>query len=275
MPTEPLESADRPTPKPASSCTGEPSREGLATEYGPRVRAIATKIKRTLSKDIELDDLVGFGMVGLMEAAKRYDGGQGVSFGAFSYHRVRGAIYDGLRDMGWVSRAEHRRSRRHGQAYLASSSRADPEGSQPDIVLGGEAGLGRASGASLAAIYVTTMGAIEDLPVVDESRIPLDEALQARQTCRLVAEAVAKLPQQEGTLITLYYYGELSLEEVGKRLGLSKSWTSRLHGRAMEKLGRLLKSLLDEYADERLVSASEAKRLINRSNPSRGAADNG
>lgn len=95
--------------------------------------------------------------------------------------------------------------------------------------------------------------------VADESKPAADETIEVEQARRLVAEAIEKLPDQERTLLTLYYYQELSLEDVGKHLGLSKSWTSRLHARAIEKLGRLLQDLVLEYEDERPLLPRKSK----------------
>ena len=98
------------------------SRQELAEKYQPYVRSIAGKIKKTLSKDIEFDDLVGYGMLGLFEAADRFDAKYGANFMTFAYYRIRGAIYDGLRGMGWVSRTEYQRYRfeQHANAYLTN-----------------------------------------------------------------------------------------------------------------------------------------------------------
>lgn len=228
------------------------SQKQLAEQYQPYVRSIAGKIKKTLSKEIEFDDLVSYGMIGLFEAADRYDAKYGANFMTFAYYRIRGAIYDGLRGMGWVSRTEYQRYRfeQHANAYLnnvheqglgvsgtVKKSSDDEVNELANVVEG------------LVTIYVTALDAMEGFQIKDDRGPTIEESMEVKQARALVAEAVQKLPEQERKLLELYYYKELSLEEVGKHLGLSKSWTSRLHTRAIEKLGRLLRDLVSEYSE--------------------------
>lgn len=226
------------------------SKDELARQYMGYVRSIAGNVWKTLSKDIEFDDLVSYGMLGLFEAAERYDAKFGANFMTFAYYRIRGAIYDGLRGMGWVSRTEYQkfRAEQRANAYLqnvqeremipvngpAKNSDEDEVNQLADVVGG------------LVTIYVTALDAMEGFQVKDENAVPVDESIEQLQSQELVKQAVEKLPEKEKMLIELYYYKELSLEEVGKHLQLSKSWTSRLHARAVDKLSRLLKDLIDE-----------------------------
>lgn len=238
------------------------SRKQLAEQYQPYVRSIAGKIKKTLSKEIEFDDLVGYGMLGLFEAADRYDAKFGANFMTFAYYRIRGAIYDGLRGMGWVSRTEYQRYRfeAHANQYLNNvheqglgvpnnvKKTSDDEVNDLANVVEG-----------LVTIYVTALDAMEGFQIKDDRGPTIEESMEVLQARQLVAEAVQKLPEQEKKLLELYYYKELSLEEVGKHLGLSKSWTSRLHTRAIEKLGRLLRDLVSEYNEDKGGGAGHAK----------------
>ncbi|MCA9553293.1 MAG: sigma-70 family RNA polymerase sigma factor [Myxococcales bacterium] len=230
------------------------SRRELAEKYTPYVRSIAGKIKKTLSKDIEFDDLVSYGMLGLMEAADRFDPKHGANFMTFAYYRVRGAIYDGLRGMGWVSRTEYQRYRfeQHANAYLQNvheQNAATPVGikKSEDDEVGELANVVE----GLVTIYVTALDAMEGFQIKDDRGPAIDETLEVNQARELVSAALEKLGGQEKQLLEMYYYKEMSLEEVGKQLGLSKSWTSRLHTRAIQKLSRLLKDLVDEYDEDR------------------------
>jgi RNA polymerase sigma factor for flagellar operon FliA len=237
------------------------TRAQLAEQYGPYVRSIAGKIKKTLSKDIEFDDLLSYGMLGLMEAADRFDAKYGANFMTFAYYRIRGAIYDGLRGMGWVSRTEYQKYRfeQHANEYLRNVAEQEAVGGGVRKTEDDEVSDIADAVEGLVTIYVTALDAMEGFQIADDSGPSVDETLEVEQARRLVAEAVEKLPEQERTLLSLYYYKELSLEEVGKHLGLSKSWTSRLHTRAIEKLGRLLKDLLIEYEDERPLLPKKKK----------------
>lgn len=248
------------------------TREQLASQYMPYVRSIAGNVWKTLSKDIEFDDLVSYGMMGLFEAADRFDAKFGANFMTFSYYRIRGAIYDGLRSMGWVSRTEYQRYRyeQRANAYLTNVHDRDmaPVGDAPksekksddeevnelaDMVSG------------LVTIYVTALDAMEGFQIKDDRGPAVDEVLELFQSKELVSTAVQKLPEQEKKLIELYYYSELSLEEVGKNLSLSKSWTSRLHTRAIDKLGRILRDMVDEHFEVAGVAAKGTAKGVSRS----------
>src|SRR4030095_2508594 len=100
-------------------------RNAIITQYTPYVRSIAGKIKKTLAKEIEFEDLVEYGMIGLLEAAERYDAGMGANFMTFAYYRIRGAIYDGLGGMGWMSRSEYARVRYEEKANAYMGQVAD------------------------------------------------------------------------------------------------------------------------------------------------------
>jgi RNA polymerase sigma factor for flagellar operon FliA len=227
------------------------SRKELTEQYQPYVRSIAGKIKKTLSKDIEFDDLVSYGMMGLFEAADRYDAKYGANFMTFAYYRIRGAIYDGLRSMGWVSRTEYQRYRFEMQANAYLTSMNDQQVASPPVKKTSEDEVNELADvvSGLVTIYVTALDAMEGFQIKDDRGPSVEESLEVLQARKLVAEAVQKLPEQEKTLLQLYYYQEMSLEDVGKKLGLSKSWTSRLHTRAIEKLSRLLRDLVAEYND--------------------------
>src|SRR6476620_4635476 len=100
-------------------------RRALAEQYMPYVRSIAGKIKKTVAKEIEFEDLVEYGMIGLLEAADRYDPSHGANFMTFAYYRIRGAIYDGLRGMGWMSRSEYAKARFEEKANNYSAQAAE------------------------------------------------------------------------------------------------------------------------------------------------------
>src|SRR6185437_11474430 len=115
----------------------------LVLKHLSLVQAIARKVKKTLNASIEVDDLVGYGSKGLVEAAERFDARHGVAFTTFAYYRIRGSMYDGLRAMGWYSRADYTRYRAEERANEYLRSRADREGA-------GQAQIGAGVGAGTA-----------------------------------------------------------------------------------------------------------------------------
>lgn len=223
------------------------SRKQLIEKYMPYVRSIAGKIKKTVAKEIEFEDLVEYGMIGLLEAADRYDPEFGANFMTFAYYRIRGAIYDGLRGMGWMSRSEYAKARFEERAneYLAAVAQAEEAGEAPPENPFEHAVQDLAAAVQgLAAVYITTIDGAEGLQIKDEANAHADESLGLDQARGLVRETIKKLSDQERQLLEMYYYKEMSLQEVGEKLGLSKSWTSRLHARVIEKLHRLLQDSL-------------------------------
>jgi len=241
---------------PAVGKDGKLDKPALIEQYAPFVRSIAAKIKKGLAKTIEFDDLVAYGMTGLLEAADRYDPKFGANFMTFSYYRIRGAIYDGLRGMGWVSRTEYQKIRfeERATAYLENmanrqlGSTADHKSVEANI----EELADQVS--QLVTIYVTSLEGLEDLQIEDKSSMPADARFHDVEMKAHVREALLRLPEAEQKLLTLYYFKEMSLQEVGDQLGLSKSWTSRRHAQAIEKLTRLLQDILKEHPPKAEVS---------------------
>ena len=218
----------------------------LVEQHLSLVQAIARKVKKTLNASIEIDDLVGYGSKGLVEAAERFDARHGVAFTTFAYYRIRGAMYDGLRAMGWYSRADYARYRAEERANEYLRNRADREGAAE--AQGGAAGKAAQSKgdaestlaevseilSGIATVHITSLEAAAS--VADESLPAPDAAVESRRMSRRVREAVAALPDKERRLMELYYFADKNLEEAGAELGLSKSWACRLHARAVDLL---------------------------------------
>jgi RNA polymerase sigma factor FliA len=226
-------------------------KDDLVRKHLGLVEAIARKVKRTLGGAMEVDDLIGYGRKGLVEAAERFDGRAGVAFSTFAYYRVRGAMYDGIRAMGWYSRADYARYRAEERANEYLRNRAEREGA-------GQAQAGAAGGtspspseaatlaevheilSSVATVHITSLEAASSVP--DESLPAADVAVDNHRLSRRVRQAVAALPDKERRLMELYYFADKNLEEAGAELGLSKSWACRLHARAVE----LLRDAMDD-----------------------------
>jgi RNA polymerase sigma factor FliA len=221
-------------------------RDRLIEQHLSLVQAIAGKLKRSLGRSIDFEDLVGYGSKGLVEAAERFDARQGTAFTTFAYYRIRGAMLDGLRTMGWYSRADYARYRAEERAneYLQNLSEragaaegAPAAPSKPDAATA----LGEiAEILGVAAIHITSIEAAAR--VADERLPPPDEDIERRQSGNRLRTALGQLPERERKLMELYYFAEKNLEEAGAELGLSKSWACRLHARAVA----LLRDALDE-----------------------------
>jgi RNA polymerase sigma factor for flagellar operon FliA len=215
-------------------------RDKLVAEHLDLVQAIAGKLKRTLGKSIDFDDLVGYGHKGLIEAADRFDAAQGVTFTTFAYYRIRGSMLDGMRTMGWYSRADYARYRAEERSQELLQNVSEREAAAREA--GGESESGKAETlenlaellGSIATVHITSIEAASHL---SDDRVASAEAgLELGQLGVRVREAVRTLPDKEKRLLELYYFEEKNLEEAGGLMGLSKSWACRLHARAVNML---------------------------------------
>lgn len=243
-------------------------RQQLVDGNVPFVRSIAGKIKEQLPREIEFDDLYNYGMQGLLEAAERYDRKHGVGFQTFAYYRVRGAMFDGLRAMGWLPRHEYQRLRFEERAatYLANLAEreAGAQANDPEpaaVNLEDEMRhLAEALG-GVAAIFVTSIdphGDAGDVAVGTAAAPQL--AMEHKERDRAVEQALAALPEKERRLLQLYYFEDRPLEEVGRMMGLSKSWSSRLHARAIELLKQNLMQAAVSPEGARVIAKPRARR---------------
>ena len=242
-------------------------RQKLVDANVPFVRSIAGKIKDQLPREIEFDDLYNYGMQGLLEAAERYDRRHGVTFQTFAYYRVRGAMFDGLRNMGWLPRHEYARLRFEERAAAYLSNLTEREAGAAAAAAGELVNLedevrqvAEALG-GVAAIFVTTMEGQKEKADVATGMTPTPQVDVERQERDVaVEEAMKELPDKERRLLQLYYFEDRPLAEVGKIMGLSKSWSSRLHARAIELLKDALKRQVGPEGKTATTSKTRARR---------------
>ncbi len=214
----------------------------LVNQYMPYAASIASRVCQSLSSAVDYEDVLCNARLGLIEAAKRFDVEQEVDFKTFAYYRIKGAIYDGLRRSGWLPRTLYAKikfeeaandllqqkaiaKRAAGLAQSASAPSADLEENAVAETVN-----------SLASIYIISLDANEDSDVEDENGTNVEQRTEFMQVRRHMRDAIGTLPDKEKQLIMMYYFQNRTLEEIGERLGLSKSWTSRLHARALALL---------------------------------------
>jgi RNA polymerase sigma factor for flagellar operon FliA len=217
----------------------------ILEKYGPYVRSLAAQVRKQFNAQFELDELIAWGQVGLLEAAERFDPKVGANFLTFAHYRIKGAIFDGLRKMGVLKGPESRAAER-GNAYLGNLADRDhgPSGIEGDV--------GDISNAvtGLAMVFAASLEGTEGLQLSDHS-LGADEKLELEQLKRRVRAAIDKLPDKEKKLLQGYYFHNKTLEEAGAEIGQSKSWASRLHARAVETLKKLLEEDSDNTPDPR------------------------
>ena len=222
------------------------SPQQLMEEHQGLVRSLAWAMRRSLPKNVDLEDLISYGQVGLAEAARDFNPALGNQFSTFAYYRIRGAMCDGLSKLMWFSRSAYQRMRYQQQAdEVIQDDIAHPHEGEAAGAEGGTQWLTRMS-TSLTMVYLATqMGDEEDSgswSVADDSAPRPDASIEQREARDLVRQLIDTLPNDARQLVWSTYFEGLTLQEAGVRLGLSKSWASRLHARALEQLGRSLRT---------------------------------
>ena len=214
------------------------------------VDIIARQVLRTLGGAAELEELLSFGREGLWDAARRFDESRGVPFRGYANFRVRGAIIDGVRASARLSRRTHERlnglqaAARISEGAFEDVSVPRPPGSgyaEAELALADHlAAMATALAAGLIA--PTAHGDSGERTLVDVSENP-EQAYGQAQLLALIRAAIAELPHEEAELVRRHYLEGARFDHVADELGLSKSWASRLHTRALTRLSKKLRAL--------------------------------
>ncbi len=218
----------------------------LLKQYSPLVRRLAHQMIAKLPANVELDDLVQVGMIGLTDALSRFDAGQGVQFETFATQRIRGAMLDELRGGDWLSRGTRRQQREIEDAVHKAEQklgRAPTESevaAQMGISLAEyQEALTRVRGTQL--VYLEDIGGGEDgddyldRHVVDHANNPSLQLQDHRMRAALV-EAIKALPEREGYVMSMYYEHDMNLKEIAAVLKVTESRVCQLHSQAIARL---------------------------------------
>ena len=241
--------------------------ERVLLEHLPIVRFLARRIHERLPHHVDIEDLVSAGVVGLMDAFQKFDPAKKVQFRSYAQFRIRGAILDSLRTLDWSPRELRRKGRAveeaihtltarlgraPGEAEIAGEMRLDLEEYQQL--------LGDLKGLEIGTLHVERNedSGEEELAYVpgrpDED--PLFRCLRGELEDRL-ADAIAHLPNRERLVMTLYYYEEMTMREIGLALGVVESRVSQIHASAVAHLRSALKDLAARGAFERSGGAAK------------------
>jgi RNA polymerase sigma factor for flagellar operon FliA len=239
---------------PTSSKAPQPKRGADTPEVLERfqsqldlVEILARHTARALGPAVELQDLRSFGREGLLDAARKFDSERGVPFRAYANFRVRGAMIDGVRSMAQLPRRAYERLNGLSAALRTSEGAADdvfaspqnPSREQADQALGDHLAA-MAAAISVGLIVPAAVGEEGERVQVSTDVGPEEEVSRA-QLLGLVQSAIAELPDEEAQLVRRHYLEGERFDHVARSLGLSKSWASRLHTRAMQRLARRLR----------------------------------
>jgi RNA polymerase sigma factor for flagellar operon FliA len=228
----------------------------------PFVEQLARRVAATMPHSIDIGDLVQDGVIGLIDAAHRFDEARGIKFETFAERRIRGAMIDALRKDAWPRGV--RRQRRELEAAREELRRElGHEPSLADLAAkigSDEKRLGRTIVRINAIESTSPLANNENL---DESTLPTalipsepeqpDEAYERQETKERVCAAIASLPPREQKVISLYYYGEATMKQIGAEIGVNESRVSQLHARAIRRLRDALGSM---------VPAAEAMKVM-------------
>jgi RNA polymerase sigma factor for flagellar operon FliA len=208
------------------------------------VRMLAVQIHRRMPAFLELDDLVSYGQLGLVQAAKDFRPELGNKFSTYAYYRIRGAIYDGAIKMSWMNRGWHRHTHLDALAgdYLQNDAQ---ESTDQESAESGCGWLQRVAG-SMAVVYLASRSRSDESgapEIEDEHAETPQTAIARRELSERLHRLLDEMPAETAQLIRYVYFEEMTLQDAGVRLGISKSWASRLHARALEQLARGLRDL--------------------------------
>ena len=227
-----------------------PRRDQVLLDHLATVRYIARRIHERLPHHVELDDLISAGMVGLLDAFSKFDRTKRVQFRSYAQFRIRGAILDSLRTLDWSPRELRRKGRAVEEATWLLTQKLRRTPTEPEVA--------KEMGVSLAE-YQQLLGELKRLNIgsLDMERSddsgdaeleyiagqdqddPLFRCLQGETKQRL-ADAIEELPEKERLVITLYYYEELTMREIGVALGVVESRISQVHSAAVVHLRAIL-----------------------------------
>ncbi len=224
-------------------------RDRLILTYAPLVKFVAGRLGSGLPAHVDEGDLVSYGLLGLIGAIERFDPTREIKFETYAIARIKGAIIDELRALDWVPRSVRSRAREIERAMAELERRLHRAPTDEEIA----AKLGiavedleeslmeisRSSIAALDELWTVSAGGdqIALIDTIEDTQGPEPQSALAQMEMReALGEAIARLPEREKLVVTLYYYEELTLREIGEVLGVTESRISQLHTKAILRL---------------------------------------
>jgi RNA polymerase sigma factor for flagellar operon FliA len=236
------------------------TREKLVVEYAPLIKYIAQKIAARLPANIELDDLISSGVIGLMDAIEKYDARRDNKFKTYAEFRVRGAILDELRAQDWVPRSVREKAKMLERCYAKIEHTKGRHATDEEVCE--ELGIGQEEFHDLLnqvrSVSLLSYDDISSFSKADKrslhgfndggtkSPTPFSE-VNVASVKRLISEAIGDLPEKQRLVLSLYYYEDLNLKEIGQVLDVTESRVSQLHTQAVLRLKAKLRGNWDEF----------------------------
>lgn len=220
-------------------------REQIILEYAPLVKLVAGRLSMYLGYNVEYDDLVGYGVFGLIDAIDKYDNMKAVKFETYASLRIRGAILDQIRKMDWIPRTIRQKQKKIDAAMKAIE--AEKGRAATDEEIAGELGISADEYTDWQSqMKITGVVSLDEfleggseVPSLQSTQHRYDEpedVIEKDELKKKLAEALELLTEKEKKVILLYYYEDLTLKEISNILSVSESRISQLHTRALQKM---------------------------------------
>jgi RNA polymerase sigma factor FliA len=246
------------TPLTALDITTESERDRLVLQHLPLVRAIAVRVYENLPVHVELDDLVHAGILGLFDAALKYDDNKQVTFQSYAKHRIKGSILDSLRDLDWASRDLRKRHKRLEEVIRELTSALDRTPTEVEIAEKMGMDLERWRQVAVELRMVGLLSASSRAPESENQSVPEfpatddlnpDVLTGQREVRAVLATAMKALPERYQEVIRGYYDGGKTMKEIGEALGINESRVSQIHRAALERMQDSLQAVGIHSAD--------------------------
>lgn len=239
------------------------AREDLIVEYASLVKYVAGRLAISLPSNVQQDDLISYGIFGLIDAIEKFDLSRNIKFETYAISRIKGAIWDGLRSMDWIPYSIRQKAKELESTYARLEHDLGRAATDEEVCAA--MGISKEHFSHLLAeTSFTSVLSLEDLWKLDKDgansvRVidtiqdtnvpdPISMVMLEEQK-RILTEAINKLPEREKLVIALYYYEGLTLKEIGKVLGVSESRISQMHTKAIlrlrGRLSRIKKKVID------------------------------
>jgi len=224
-------------------------RESFIKQYAPLVKYVAGKVAANMPQSVEFEDLVGFGVFGLIDAIDKFDPDKNVKFKTYAVTRIRGAIFDELRSIDWVPRSVRQKSKEIEEAIVETEAKLGRPASDAEIA--GAMGLTEDEFAhTMLKISSTSILSLSEVwyaaddtdkisigdSIESPSSLNPDSIIEREEIKRVIVQAIQDLPEKEKKVLVLYYYEDLTLKEIGKVLDVTESRVSQLHTKAILRL---------------------------------------
>ncbi|MDR2534701.1 MAG: RNA polymerase sigma factor WhiG [Treponema sp.] len=224
-------------------------RETFIKQYAPLVKYVAGKVAIGMPHNVEFDDLVGYGVFGLLDAIDKFDPDKGVKFKTYAVTRIRGAIFDELRSIDWVPRSVRQKTREVEEAIGSLEAQLGRTASEQEIAehlrMDGDEyqkTMMKISGTAILSLNDVWFSGDENdkVSIGDSIESPVslnpDVIVEKDEIRRVIVEHINELPDKEKKILVLYYYEDLTLKEIGQVLEVTESRVSQLHTKAISRL---------------------------------------